>query len=102
MCKTHGKAKPNVPEMQNLNRVNVTATKTLEEASLRLHEDIATPNCAIMKNADSAKTAACNLSHRQRLVKNKSETNVTTYKTWRLKVKECKCYITCDYLVTMP
>ena len=28
-----------------------------------------------------------------RLLKNKRETSVNTYKTWRLKVKVCKCYI---------
>ena len=32
-------AKPNVSEMQNPNRTNVTATKTLEEVSLRLPGD---------------------------------------------------------------
>ena len=59
MCKTHCVAKPNVPEMQNPNRANVTATKTQEEASLKLPGDTATTqNCSIMKNADSAKTAA--------------------------------------------
>ena len=31
--------KPNVSEMQNSNRTNVTATKTLEEFSLRLPRD---------------------------------------------------------------
>ena len=36
-------AKPNVPEMQNPNRANVSTTKTLEEASLRLSEEKATP-----------------------------------------------------------
>ena len=36
-------AKPNVPEMQNPNRANMTAPKTLEEASLRLLGGIATP-----------------------------------------------------------
>ena len=35
-------AKPNVSEMQNPSRINATATKTLEEASLRLPEDTAT------------------------------------------------------------
>ena len=35
--------KHNVPEMQKPNRANVTATKTLEEASPRLPEDTATP-----------------------------------------------------------
>ena len=34
-------AKSNVPDMQNPNRANVTATKTLEEASLRLPGDTA-------------------------------------------------------------
>ena len=28
-----------------------------------------------------------------RLVKTKSETSIKTYKTWRLKVKMCECYI---------
>ena len=37
--------KPNVPEMQNPNRTNVTATKILEKLSLRLPGDIDTP-CA--------------------------------------------------------
>ena len=53
--------KPNVPEMQNPNRANVTATKTLKEAVLRLPGDTATPlNYVIMKNTDSAKTSAGN------------------------------------------
>ena len=43
-------AKPNVPDMQNPNRANVTATKRLEEALLWLPGDTATPsNCAIIK-----------------------------------------------------
>ena len=41
--KTHCLAKPNVPEMQNSNRANVYARKTLEEASLRLPRHTATP-----------------------------------------------------------
>ena len=36
-------AKPNVPEMQKPNRANASATKTLEEASVRLSGDTATP-----------------------------------------------------------
>ena len=36
-------AKPNVPEMQNPNRANVNATETMEEDSLRLPGDTATP-----------------------------------------------------------
>ena len=36
-------AKPNIPEMQNPNKANVNATKTTEEASLRLLGDTATP-----------------------------------------------------------
>ena len=35
--------KPNVPEMQNSNRANGIATKTLEKASPRLPGDTATP-----------------------------------------------------------
>ena len=35
--------KPNVLEIQNPIRTNVSATKTLEEASLRLSVDTATP-----------------------------------------------------------
>ena len=35
--------KPNIPEMQNPNRANANATKTTEEASLRLLGDTATP-----------------------------------------------------------
>ena len=47
--------------MQNPNRANVTATKTLKEAVLRLPGDTATlSNCVIMKNTDSAKTPAGN------------------------------------------
>ena len=47
--------------MQNPNRANVTATKTLKEAVLRLPGDTATPlNYVIMKNTDSAKTSAGN------------------------------------------
>ena len=42
ICKTLCMAKPNLPEMQNPNRTNVTATKTLE-ASLRLTGDTVTP-----------------------------------------------------------
>ena len=37
----HGKR--NVPELQNPNRANVNATKTLEETSLWLPGDAATP-----------------------------------------------------------
>ena len=40
ICKTQCIAKPNVPEMQKPNRVNVTAAKALEEASPRLPGDI--------------------------------------------------------------
>ena len=59
MSKTHCMAKPKVPEMQNPSRANETATKTLEEASLRFPGDTATPlNCTIMKKADSAKMGA--------------------------------------------
>ena len=35
-------AKPNIPEMQNPNRANVNATKTMEEAPLGLPGDTAT------------------------------------------------------------
>ena len=35
-------AKPNIPELQNPNRANVNATKTMKEASLRLPGDTAT------------------------------------------------------------
>ena len=35
-------AKANIPEMQNLNRANVNATKTMEEAPLGLPRDTAT------------------------------------------------------------
>ena len=35
-------AKPNIPEIQNPNRANVNATKTMEESSLRFPEDTAT------------------------------------------------------------
>ena len=35
-------AKPKISEMQNPNRANVNATKTMEEASLRLPGDTAT------------------------------------------------------------
>ena len=35
--------KPNSPKMQNPNRANVTATKTLEETLLWLPGDTATP-----------------------------------------------------------
>ena len=40
--KTHCMAKPNIPEMQNANKANVNATKTMEEASLRFPGDTAT------------------------------------------------------------
>ena len=43
ICKTYCIAKPNVPEMQNPNRANVTATKTIEGASFRLPGDTGTP-----------------------------------------------------------
>ena len=43
ICKTLCMGKPNVPETQNPNRANVTAAKTLEEASLSLPGDTATP-----------------------------------------------------------
>ena len=43
ICKTHCMTKPNVPEMQNPYRANMAARKTLEEASMRLPGDIATP-----------------------------------------------------------
>ena len=36
-------SKLNVPAMQNPNRVNVTSTKTLEEATPRLPGDTASP-----------------------------------------------------------
>ena len=36
-------AKPNLSDMQNSNRANVNATKTLEKASLRLPGDTDTP-----------------------------------------------------------
>ena len=35
--------KPNIPEIQSPNRANVNATKTTEEASLRLPGDSAPP-----------------------------------------------------------
>ena len=35
-------AKPNIPEMQNLSRANVNATKTMKEASPKLPGDTAT------------------------------------------------------------
>ena len=41
--KTHCMAKPNVPEIQNPKRVNVTATKIPDEASMRPPGDTATP-----------------------------------------------------------
>ena len=57
--KTHCMAKPNVPEIQNPKRSNVTATKIPEEASMRHPGDTATPkNCIIRKNVDSEKTTA--------------------------------------------
>ena len=43
MHKTHCMAKSNIPEMQNSNRANVNATKTMEEALLRLPGDTVTP-----------------------------------------------------------
>ena len=43
MCKTYCMTKPNVSEMQNPNRANVIARKTLEKASLRFPGDTATP-----------------------------------------------------------
>ena len=43
ICKTPCMAKPNIPEMQKKpNRTNVNATKTMEEASLRLPGDTVT------------------------------------------------------------
>ena len=43
ICKTHFLAKHNVPEMQNPNRTNFTATKTLEESSMKVPGDTTTP-----------------------------------------------------------
>ena len=80
--------KPKISEIQNPNRAYVNATKTMEEASLRLPGDTTNflklchnKKCWPSKNGCT------------RLVKTKSETSIKTYKTWRLKVKMCECYI---------